>query len=117
MAAYYFDSSALVKCYAQEVGTNWVRGLINAQPSNEVFTALVTGAEIIAAIKRRERGNFISASDANVAIIAFRSACKWMYGMATETTEHFDRTAISVLSVAAINPIEIRFKEQEVLNG
>ena len=31
--------------------------------------------------------------------------------MATETTEHFDRTAISVLSVAAINPIEIRFKK------
>lgn len=73
MAAYYFDSSALVKCYAQEVGTNWVRGLINAQPSNEVFTALVSGAEIIAAIKRRERRSFISASDANVAITAFRS--------------------------------------------
>lgn len=73
MAAYYFDSSALVKYYAQEPGTNWVRGLINAQPVNEIFTALVTGAEIIAAIKRRERGNFISPYDAAIAITAFKS--------------------------------------------
>jgi len=74
MSAYYFDSSALVKYYAQEVGTNWVRGLINAQPANEVFTALVTGAEIIAAIKRRERGNTITANAAAaVAMTAFRS--------------------------------------------
>jgi len=73
MSAYYFDSSALVKCYAQEVGTNWMRGLINAQPANEIFTALVTGAEIIAAIKRRERGNTITATAAAVAITAFRS--------------------------------------------
>jgi predicted nucleic acid-binding protein len=41
MSAYYFDSSALVKYYAQEVGTKWVRGLIDAQPSNEIFTALL----------------------------------------------------------------------------
>lgn len=73
MPVYYFDSSALVKYYAQEVGTNWVRSLIDAQPANEVFIALVTGAEIIAAIKRRERRNFISATDAGVAITAFKS--------------------------------------------
>lgn len=73
MAVYYFDSSALVKYYAQEVGTNWVRGLIDAQPANEIFTALVSGAEIVAAIKRRERRGFISATDASVAITAFKS--------------------------------------------
>ena len=38
-----------------------------------------------------------------------------MYGLATETTEHLDWTAISVLSVAAINPIEIRFIEIQVV--
>ena len=61
MGAYYFDSSALVKYYAQETGTNWVRGLIDAQPTNEIFSALVTGAEIAAAIKRRERRSLIAA--------------------------------------------------------
>jgi predicted nucleic acid-binding protein len=73
MSAYYFDSSALVKYYAQEIGTNWVRGLIDAKPANEIFTALVTGAEIVAAIKRRERMNMITASDASAALAVFRS--------------------------------------------
>jgi hypothetical protein len=86
MSAYYFDSSALVKNYAQEVGTNWVRGLINAQPANEVFTALVTGAEIIAAIKRRERSNTITAADAASAITAFRSQFRIRF-MALRTSD------------------------------
>jgi predicted nucleic acid-binding protein len=73
MSAYYFDSSALVKYYAQEIGTNWVRGLIDVQPANEIFTALVTGAEIVAAIKRRERMNLITASDAGAALAVFRN--------------------------------------------
>jgi len=73
MSAYYFDSSALVKYYAQEVGTKWVRGLVDAQPANEIFTALVTGAEIVAAIRRRERMNLITASDAGAALAVFRN--------------------------------------------
>jgi predicted nucleic acid-binding protein len=73
MSAYYFDSSALVKYYAQEVGTKWVCGLIDAQPSNEIFTALLTGVEIVAAIKRRERMNLIAASDAGATLTAFRN--------------------------------------------
>jgi predicted nucleic acid-binding protein len=73
MSAYYFDSSALVKYYAQEVGTKWVRGLVDAQPVNEIFTALVTGAEIVAAIRRRERMNLITASDAGAALAVFRN--------------------------------------------
>jgi uncharacterized protein len=73
MSAYYFDSSALVKYYAQEVGTKWVRGLIDAEPSNEIFTALLTGVEIVAAIKRRERMNLITAADAGAALAVFRN--------------------------------------------
>jgi len=73
MAAYYFDSSALVKYYAQEIGTSWMRSLVDAQPSNEIFTALVTGAEIVAAIKRRERMNLITASDAGAALAVFKN--------------------------------------------
>jgi uncharacterized protein len=73
MSAYYFDSSALVKYYAQEVGTKWVRGLIDAQPSSEIFTALLTGVEIVAAIKRRERMNLITASDAGATLAVFRN--------------------------------------------
>lgn len=73
MGAYYFDSSALVKYYTQELGTNWVRGLIDVQPANEIFAALVTGAEIVAALKRRERMNLITAPNAAAALALFRN--------------------------------------------
>jgi len=73
MGAYYFDSSALVKYYAQETGINWVRGLIDVQPANEIFTALVTGAEIVAALKRRERMNLITAIDVAAALAVFKN--------------------------------------------
>ncbi len=73
MSAFYFDSSALVKYYAQEIGTKWVRGLVDAQPANDIFTALVSGAEIVAAIKRRERMNLITAVDAVAALAVFRN--------------------------------------------
>jgi hypothetical protein len=72
MSAYYFDSSALVKYYAQEIGTTWVRGLINASPANEIIIALVTGAETVAAITRRKNTNTISAADAARAIATFK---------------------------------------------
>jgi uncharacterized protein len=72
MSAYYFDSSALVKYYAYETGTNWVRGLINAHPANEIIVALVTGAETVAAITRRKNTHMISAAEAARAIAAFK---------------------------------------------
>ncbi len=35
MATFFFDSSALVKCYIKETGTTWARSLVDAQPPNE----------------------------------------------------------------------------------
>ena len=52
MAVYFFDSSALVKRYAQETGTAWAQ-MIAAR--NYVFLARITQVEVIAAIERRKR--------------------------------------------------------------
>lgn len=49
MAAYFFDSSALVKRYAQVTGTAWVR---TVAARNYVFLARGTHVEVIAAIER-----------------------------------------------------------------
>ena len=72
MSAYYFDSSALVKYYAQEIGTAWVSSLINARPANEIIIALATGAETVAAITRRKNTHTISTAEAARAIAAFK---------------------------------------------
>ncbi|MGH9753280.1 MAG: type II toxin-antitoxin system VapC family toxin [Blastocatellia bacterium] len=73
MATFFFDSSALVKCYIKETGTVWARSLVDAQPPNEIVIAQVTGVEIIAAITRRLRAGATTPTDAAQAISAFRN--------------------------------------------
>jgi len=50
MAAYYFDSSALVKRYTQEVGTGWVVSLTDPRAGHaiQLASALAVQAELIA---------------------------------------------------------------------
>ncbi len=103
MAAYYFDSSALVKRYAQEVGSLWVGNLIDPQAGNEIFIALVTGAEIVAAITRRTRMGSIAAQDAAAAIATFK--------------EHFHRQYRVVLTVAGIVERAMELAERHDLRG
>lgn len=73
MATFFFDSSALVKCYIKETGTVWASSLVDAQPPHEIAIAQVTGVEIIAAITRRLRAGTTTPADAAQAISAFRS--------------------------------------------
>jgi uncharacterized protein len=57
MGAFYFDSSALVKRYAHETGTLWVRSLTDPQAGHDIFTAYITGIEVVAAIARKSTGS------------------------------------------------------------
>ena len=42
MADYYFDTSALVKAYVPEVGTAWVRNLLDPDAGNDLFVVQLT---------------------------------------------------------------------------
>lgn len=59
----YFDTSALVKRYVSEVGSNWVNNLLN--PSNHLilFTSHLTVVEATCAFSRRLRERAISQND------------------------------------------------------
>ena len=72
MAAFFFDSSARVKYYVNEVGSNWVESLLDATPPNEITIAQITGVEIAAALARRVSTEMASAPDAAAAIQLFR---------------------------------------------
>ena len=72
MAAYFLDSSALVKRYVTETGTPWVIGLLDPAARKRLYIARITGAEVTAALTRRERGGHLSATDAAAAIALFR---------------------------------------------
>lgn len=58
MAVYFFDSSAVVKRYVNEVGTPWVLGVCDPRTGNRILLARITGVEVVAALTRagRSRG-------------------------------------------------------------
>ena len=73
MAAYFFDSSALVKRYVVESGTPWVCGLCDPAAGHTLYIARITGAEVIAALARHTRMGSLTRSAAQSAMAAFRS--------------------------------------------
>lgn len=57
-AAYFFDSSAIVKRYVREAGTGWVRGLTRRGRPDPIYLARITAVEITSAVvRRRAAGN------------------------------------------------------------
>ena len=72
MAAYFFDSSAIVKRYVSEIGTAWVIRTVDPATSNRVYVARITGAEVVSAITRQGRSGSLSTTDAASAIGQFR---------------------------------------------
>lgn len=72
MAAFFLDTSTLVKRYVQETGTAWVQALALPTGGHSLFVARITLAETIAAITRRERGGHISPADAATALADFQ---------------------------------------------
>ena len=91
MGAYYGDSSALVKRYANETGSLWGRNLTDPQAGNDIFTAHITGIEVVSAIARKIHRGEIPESDATTAIRIFQSHFKTQYQIVRMSTEIVDR--------------------------
>ena len=72
MAAYFVDSSALVKRYVQEVGTDWVRGLTHHRTGHQIFLARITIVEVTSAVARRRGGKTITSAQASYFLSRFR---------------------------------------------
>ena len=73
MAAYFLDSSALVKRYATETASAWVENLTDPRSGNRIYVAAITHVEVIAAIARKKKGLLLSATDAAAAIGRFEN--------------------------------------------
>lgn len=73
MAAYFLDSSALVKRYATETGTPWTTSLIEPAAGNLIYIARITSVETVAAIARKRKGNLLSPADAATALATLRT--------------------------------------------
>ncbi|HEV2350744.1 MAG TPA: type II toxin-antitoxin system VapC family toxin [Terriglobia bacterium] len=66
MALYYLETSALVKLYVQEPGTDRLLQLARIPPENRFAVLAIAGVEARSAIRRRERGGDIDHLTANL---------------------------------------------------
>jgi predicted nucleic acid-binding protein len=72
VAAYYLDSSALVKRYARETGTAWIIGLFRRAAGHRLYVGRIAGVEVAAALTRKRRGGHLTTSEAARALNRLR---------------------------------------------
>ena len=87
---FYFDSSALVKRYVAETGTNWVIGICAASDGHVLYTVRISGAEIAAALFRRVRMGSLTASDAQAVAMQFKADFRNRYQIVEVTEQVID---------------------------
>ena len=103
MAAYYLDSSATVKRFAKEKGTNFVLDLMRPSAKNLIYAARITEVEVCAALSRRRKGKTLTAGYATKAI------ARW--------SRVFDRNIFQVKLTAAIFREAVRLADVHALRG
>lgn len=64
------DSSALVKGYITEVGSEWIRTLLEDQ-TNSIFTSILTIIEAACTFARRQREGMLSSKDHSQLLTVF----------------------------------------------
>jgi hypothetical protein len=64
LARYFLETSALVKLYVQEPGTDRLLPLISDGPDNQLAVLAISVVEVRSAIRRRQRAGDIDASAA-----------------------------------------------------
>jgi hypothetical protein len=95
---YYFDSSALVKRYAREAGTDWVLQATDPASGHETTIGRVTGAEVLAAIVRKRRQGAISTADADQAMMEFETDFETEYHI-LEVTPSVIQPAMNLVKI------------------
>jgi predicted nucleic acid-binding protein len=95
MGHYYFDSSALVKRYVAETGTNWMNRLCATAAGHILYTVRISGAEIIAALFLRTRTGALVVSDAQAAVKQFKADFRNQYQI-VEVTERLVDLAMTL---------------------
>jgi uncharacterized protein len=66
VAAYFLDSSALLKRYLSEIGTAWVQSLTAKASGNILLISRITSVEILSAIARRHREGSLTLEQAQL---------------------------------------------------
>lgn len=71
MASFFCDTSAIIKRYVLEIGSDFVEELACTESKNIIILAGITQVEVAATIARKIKGRSVIDSDAALALAAF----------------------------------------------
>ena len=109
MATYYFDTSALLKLYIEEQGTEEVIRLVDDPISSDMAIVGTTVLECRSAIRRRERSGEISETDANQTIDRIENdvVSRYLVQPLTEAVFNEARRLIDVGPLKALDALQL----------
>lgn len=96
MATYYLDSSAIVKVYAPEKGSEWVKGLSDPIVGHTLQTIQLTGPEVVAALFRKARTGTLTRLVAERTALNFRQTWLQRYELVTITQPLIEQAMLLV---------------------
>lgn len=99
---YFFDTSALIKRYVQEKGSNIVDNLMES--ADEIFISAITRIESISAARRLTEEKSLSKSDFNI----FKDylASDFPFFMVVEFSEYIEKKAIELIEKYQIKTLD-----------
>ncbi len=95
-ATFYLDSSALVKRYAIETGTGWMRTLCG-QPNHVIAIALIGIVEVAAAVAGKLRGKIIDQATGDVIVTSLKADAATQYSL-LDVNQHVVDEAVELTS-------------------
>ena len=87
MSTVYLDTSALVKLYVTEEGSEWVRDLLSYSRHPIAFTSHLTVVETACAFARKRREDFLSPDDHMEVLLAFDHDVAYWFNILDVTPE------------------------------
>jgi predicted nucleic acid-binding protein len=90
VTTYYVDTSALVKRYVDEAGSDWLRRTLGAEPLPSVIIVHLAVVEMTSALMRRLREGLLIPDEYAQLQNAFRSDCLNRYELATAAGDIID---------------------------
>jgi predicted nucleic acid-binding protein len=69
VSVFFIDSSALIKRYAAENGTNWILSIARPSSRNHILISQLTPVEIVSGLARKQREAHLSARTLQAAML------------------------------------------------
>jgi predicted nucleic acid-binding protein len=91
VTTYYVDTSALVKRYVDETGSNWLRTALGAEPPPSIIIVHLAVVEMTSALTRRLREGVLTTAEHAQLQNAFRSDCLNEYEIAVAVGNIIDQ--------------------------